>query len=94
MRPGSGGGLFGIEWLEPHARSRRGTIRTGPATQSVLLQRRLDANASDLMRAYRASAAELQSGRSVEPAAASRFRSSKMRHEIAVLVNANPARVG
>ncbi|MEO5671908.1 MAG: glycosyl transferase, partial [Ramlibacter sp.] len=62
--------LFGVERLEQHA-------QTLAAAQSVLarpaavfpLHRRLDDNASALLAAYRASAAELEGGHGVVPAA-------------------------
>ncbi len=62
--------LFGIERLEQHAESLAAaqTITTRP--RAVLsLHTRLDDNAAVLLAAYRASAAELDSGRGVVPAA-------------------------
>ncbi|HXE48565.1 MAG TPA: glucoamylase family protein, partial [Ramlibacter sp.] len=62
--------LFGIERLEQHARSLAAAQPVTARPQAVLsLQRRLDANAAVLLAAYRASAAELESGRGVVPAA-------------------------
>lgn len=62
--------LFGIERLEQHARSLAASqgVTARPLTVQTLHQR-LDDNAAALLVAYRASAAELESGRGVEPAA-------------------------
>ena len=62
--------IFGIERLEQHAASLAAAqpITAKPAAVSSL-RRRLDANAVVLLDAYRASAAELEGGRSVAPAA-------------------------
>ena len=62
--------LFGIERLEQHAQSlaaAQGVTKTPPAVSS--LHARLDENACVLLAAYRASAAELDRGRDVVPAA-------------------------
>ena len=62
--------LFGIERLEQHAQSLAAAQPVTADPPSVLsLQRRLDHNAAVLLAAYRASAAELESGRGVVPAA-------------------------
>ncbi|HXD43333.1 MAG TPA: glucoamylase family protein, partial [Ramlibacter sp.] len=62
--------LFGIERLEQHAQTLAAAQPTTVKPQAVLsLQRRLDDNAGVLLAAYRASAAELESGRGVVPAA-------------------------
>ncbi|MEO7391807.1 MAG: glucoamylase family protein, partial [Ramlibacter sp.] len=62
--------LFGIERLEQHAQSLAAAQPVTPTPPTVLsLQRRLDHNAAVLLSAYRASAAELESGRGVVPAA-------------------------
>jgi cyclic beta-1,2-glucan synthetase len=62
--------LFGIERLEQHARTLASAQPvTGRAPRVLSLQRRLDQNAKVLLAAYRASAAELERGRSVVPAA-------------------------
>ncbi len=62
--------LFGVERLEQHARSLAAaqpvTARPPPVWS---LQRRLADNAAVLLAAYRASAAELEGGRTVVPAA-------------------------
>lgn len=64
------GELFGIERLEQHARSLAAAQSvTAQPPRVPSLQSRLNDNASVLLRAYRASAAELESGRSVVPAA-------------------------
>ncbi len=62
--------LFGVERLEQHARSLAAaqTVTARPARVSSL-RRRLDDNARVLLAAYRASAAEVASGRRVVPAA-------------------------
>ncbi|MGA9913870.1 MAG: glycosyl transferase, partial [Paraburkholderia sp.] len=62
--------LFGIERLEQHAQSlaaAQSVTKTPPAVLS--LHTRLNDNAAVLLAAYRASAAELESGRGVVPAA-------------------------
>src|SRR5690606_32145745 len=62
--------LFGIERLGQHARSLAASQTVTPRPRRVpALQKRLDDNASVLLAAYRASAAELEGGRVVEPAA-------------------------
>ena len=62
--------LFGIERLEQHARTLASAQPVSAHAPRVLsLQRRLDHNAQALLAAYRASAAELERGRSVVPAA-------------------------
>ena len=62
--------LFGIERLEQHARTLAAAQPVTATPSRVLsLQRRLDNNAAVLLAAYRASAAELEGGRGVEPAA-------------------------
>ncbi|ROM89664.1 glycosyl transferase [Pseudomonas brassicacearum] len=62
--------LFGIERLEQHAASLAVAQRVTPRPPAVLsLHVRLDDNAAILLAAYRASAAELESGQSVVPAA-------------------------
>src|SRR5690606_31826038 len=62
--------LFGIERLAQHARSlAEEQLVTSRPARVLPLQRRLNDNASVLLAAYRASAAELESGRGVEPAA-------------------------
>ncbi|MGZ5786666.1 MAG: glycosyl transferase, partial [Ramlibacter sp.] len=62
--------LFGIERLEQHARTLASAQPVSAHAPRVLsLQRRLDHNAQVLLAAYRASAAELERGRSVVPAA-------------------------
>ncbi|MGE8483065.1 MAG: GH36-type glycosyl hydrolase domain-containing protein [Pseudomonas sp.] len=62
--------LFGIERLEQHAESLAIAQQVTPRPPTVLpLHVRLDDNASVLLAAYRASAAELESGHSVVPAA-------------------------
>ncbi|MES2938435.1 MAG: glucoamylase family protein [Pseudomonadota bacterium] len=62
--------LFGIERLEQHARTLASAQPVGKhAPRVASLQRRLDQNAQVLLAAYRASAAELEHGRSVVPAA-------------------------
>jgi cyclic beta-1,2-glucan synthetase len=62
--------LFGIERLEQHARTLAAAQPVTATPARVLsLQRRLDNNAAALLAAYRASAAELESGRGVVPAA-------------------------
>ncbi len=62
--------LFGVERLEQHARSLAAAqpLATRPAAVPSL-HKRLDANARALRRAYRASAAEVEAGRRVVPAA-------------------------
>jgi cyclic beta-1,2-glucan synthetase len=62
--------LFGIDRLEQHARTLASAQPVSEHAPRVLsLQRRLDHNAQALLAAYRASAAELERGRSVVPAA-------------------------
>uniref|UniRef100_Q07KF2 Glycosyltransferase 36 n=1 Tax=Rhodopseudomonas palustris (strain BisA53) TaxID=316055 RepID=Q07KF2_RHOP5 len=62
--------LFGIERLEQHAESLAGAQSVTASPPKVLpLRDRLDDNAAVLLDAYRASAKELESGRSVVPAA-------------------------
>ncbi|MBK5356084.1 glycosyl transferase [Pseudomonas sp. TH41] len=62
--------LFGIERLEQHAASLAVAQQIAPSPPAVLsLHVRLDDNAAMLLAAYRASAAELESGHSVVPAA-------------------------
>lgn len=62
--------LFGMERLEQHARSLAAAQQVSLRPPRVpSLHRRLRANASQLLAAYRASAAELASGSSVVPAA-------------------------
>lgn len=62
--------LFGIERLEQHARSLAVSQGVTDRPIAVLpLRRRLADNASVLLAAYRASAAELEAGRTVVPAA-------------------------
>ncbi|HWT31871.1 MAG TPA: glycosyl transferase, partial [Propylenella sp.] len=62
--------LFGIERLEQHAGSLAAAQPVTTRPLAVLsLHRRLDDNAAVLLAAYRASAAELESGRGVVPAA-------------------------
>ena len=62
--------LFGIERLEQHAKTLAAAQPVTATPSRVLsLQRRLDNNAAVLLAAYRASAAELESGRGVVPAA-------------------------
>src|SRR5690606_20763902 len=62
--------LFGIERLEQHAQSLAAAQPITKAPSRVLsLQKRLNTNAAVLLAAYRASATELESGRSVVPAA-------------------------
>ena len=62
--------LFGVERLEQHAKSLAAAQSITAKPQAVLpLRARLDDNAAVLLAAYRASAAELASGRSVVPAA-------------------------
>ncbi len=62
--------LFGIERLEQHAQSLAAAQNVSdPAPRVLPLHSRLNDNASVLLEAYRASAAELESGRSVVPAA-------------------------
>ena len=64
------GELFGIERLEQHAESLAAAQSVTLRPPAVLsLHARLDDNAAVLLAAYRASAAELESGRSVVPAA-------------------------
>ncbi|HPU53807.1 MAG TPA: glycosyl transferase, partial [Burkholderiaceae bacterium] len=62
--------LFGIERLEQHAQS---LAAAQPVTQNppqvLSLHRRLDDNSAVLLKAFRASAAELEAGRGVVPAA-------------------------
>lgn len=62
--------LFGLDRLEQHAESlaaAQPVTRTPPSVLS--LHTRLDDNAAVLLAAYRAGAAELESGRGVVPAA-------------------------
>ncbi|MGP1613671.1 MAG: hypothetical protein ACTS5Y_01175, partial [Pollutimonas bauzanensis] len=62
--------LFGIERLEQHAESLAAAQPVTAAPPAVPpLQKRLNDNAAVLLAAYRASAAELESGRGVVPAA-------------------------
>ncbi len=62
--------LFGIDRLELHARSLAAAQTVTPTPARVPpLRTRLDDNARVLLAAYRASAAELQAGRGVVPAA-------------------------
>ena len=62
--------LFGIERLEQHAESLAAAQSVTTRPPAVLpLHRRLDDNAAVLLAAYRASAAELEAGRGVVPAA-------------------------
>ena len=62
--------LFGIERLEQHARTLAAAQPVTATPSRVLaLHRRLNNNAAALLAAYRASAAELESGRGVVPAA-------------------------
>ena len=62
--------LFGIERLEHHARSLAAAQPVTDTPPAVMpLHERLNDNAAVLLAAYRASAAELESGRSVVPAA-------------------------
>ena len=62
--------LFGIERLEQHALSLAAAQSVTQEPPRVLsLHRRLDDNSAVLLAAYRASAAELESGRGVVPAA-------------------------
>ncbi len=62
--------LFGVERLEGHAESLAGAQKvTSRPPQVKSLQGRLDDNARVLLTTYRASAAELESGRAVVPAA-------------------------
>lgn len=62
--------LFGIERLEQHAASLAAAQPVTPKPPHVpSLRKRLDDNAAVLLAAYRASAAELESGNSVVPAA-------------------------
>jgi cyclic beta-1,2-glucan synthetase len=62
--------LFGIERLEQHAQTLAAAQPVTAKPPAVLsLHRRLDDNAAVLLAAYRASAAELESGRGVVPAA-------------------------
>jgi cyclic beta-1,2-glucan synthetase len=62
--------LFGIERLEQHARTLATAQPVTARPPAVLsLHRRLNDNAAVLLAAYRASAAELEGGRGVEPAA-------------------------
>ncbi|MDV7213973.1 glycosyl transferase, partial [Azotobacter beijerinckii] len=64
------GELFGVERLEQHAESLAAAQAVTTRPRGVpSLQRRLQDNAAVLLAAYRASAAELESGRSVVPAA-------------------------
>lgn len=62
--------LFGVERLEQHAKSLAAAqlVTTRPA-RVLSLPTRLSDNAAILLKAYRASAAELEGGRSVVPAA-------------------------
>nr|WP_246013456.1 glucoamylase family protein [Pigmentiphaga humi] len=62
--------LFGPERLEQHAKSLASaqSVTTKPS-RVPSLRRRLDANARLLLRSYRASAAELETGRRIVPAA-------------------------
>ncbi len=62
--------LFGVERLEQHAQSLAADQAVTASPPRVLsLHARLDENAGVLLAAYRASAAELESGRNVVPAA-------------------------
>ena len=62
--------LFSVERLELHAESLAAAQIVTPRPAGVIsLQSRLDDNAAVLLKAYRASAAELESGRGVVPAA-------------------------
>lgn len=62
--------LFGIERLEQHAQSLAAAQNVSdPAPRVPPLHARLNDNAAVLLAAYRASAAELESGRGVVPAA-------------------------
>jgi cyclic beta-1,2-glucan synthetase len=62
--------LFGVERLEQHAQSLAAAQPVTDCPVAVFaLRRRLDDNAAVLLAAYRASAAELESGRGVVPAA-------------------------
>ena len=62
--------LFGVERLEQHAESLAAAQTVTARPPAVLsLHTRLDANAAVLLAAYRASAAELEDGRGVVPAA-------------------------
>ncbi|MDB5839118.1 MAG: glycosyl transferase [Herminiimonas sp.] len=62
--------LFGVERLEQHAQSLAAAQRVTARPPAVLsLHTRLNENASVLLAAYRASAAELEAGRGVVPAA-------------------------
>ena len=62
--------LFGVERLEQHAQSLAAAQPVTRSPPRVLpLQERLNTNAAALLAAYRASAAELESGRAVVPAA-------------------------
>jgi cyclic beta-1,2-glucan synthetase len=64
------GELFGLERLEQHAESLAAAQPVTTKPPRVLpLHARLNDNAAVLLAAYRASAAELESGRGVEPAA-------------------------
>jgi cyclic beta-1,2-glucan synthetase len=62
--------LFGVERLAQHARSLAAAQPVTSRPPGVRpLRKRLDENAAALLAAYRASAAELENGRGVEPAA-------------------------
>ena len=62
--------LFGVERLEQHAQSLAAAQQVTARPPVVLsLHKRLNDNAAVLLAAYRASAAELESGRGVVPAA-------------------------
>jgi cyclic beta-1,2-glucan synthetase len=62
--------LFGIERLEQHAQSLAAAQRVAKKPPAVLpLHTRLNENAAVLLAAYRASAAALESGQDIEPAA-------------------------
>jgi cyclic beta-1,2-glucan synthetase len=62
--------IFGVERLEQHAQSLAAAQSVAAKPPRVLpLHTRLDDNAAVLLAAYRASAAELEGGRSVVPAA-------------------------
>lgn len=64
------GELFGLERLEQHAQSLAAAQAVSAKPPAVApLRRRLDDNARVLLAAYRASAAELEAGRRVVPAA-------------------------
>lgn len=64
------GELFGLERLEQHAQSLAAAQAVSARPPAVApLRRRLDDNARVLLAAYRASAAELEAGRRVVPAA-------------------------